>query len=179
MSNGVSEHPRSNERPFLQTMPGILAGIAAIITALGALVAVFVSRDDGPSLAAETVTTIASPSGGEGSVVRANISWKAQGPRSLELNGPAREVWAHFRFGVLPAPGRRLTVVWRDPDGKSTSPVEKPRAETIDAVFVSKRPLVKGRWHVYLRVGDQIVYDLPFRISGSSRSDDPIQGADG
>jgi hypothetical protein len=173
LSDRSPEQPRSGERPFLQTLPGILAGI----TALGALVAVFIARDDGgSSSSSQTVTAEAAtlPVTDSGSVSAANISWKQTGPRSLEVTGPAKQVWAHFKLSALPAPGRQLTVVWKSPDGASSDPVEKPRAAVVVAGFANKHPLMKGRWHAYLRADDQVIYDLPFTVSGSSDEDRPI-----
>jgi hypothetical protein len=101
----------------------VLASVAAVVTAVGALWGVVATRDDGePDAAAAASSTPGLPAGdlpvqGSGDVGAAHVAISKDGPPTASIAGAPRAVWASFTFDAPPEPGRRITVRWVGPRG--------------------------------------------------------------
>ena len=101
----------------------------------------------------------------EGVVVRAWASTTIAGPPLATLP-PTSDAFAHFRFAVLPRPGRTLVTRWFWRGDLQGLPRRKQRSVLVIArVFVEEASLPKGRYTCVLRAGGVVVKRVTFRIA--------------
>lgn len=154
---------------FITTLPGILAGLAALLTAVGTVIGVLwgtgaingkkASGQTSASTRSVVVTLPYRPR--EGLVSEGHISASRTGPATLTLSGRPRTLWASFTLALLPT-SDTVWVVWRDPKGKIAARIEKRAARKVVS-FISAAPgsrLHTGVWHAQLLAGNLVIKDL-------------------
>jgi hypothetical protein len=101
-----------------------------------------------------------------GIVARSYTSGLRHGPAVTRLTGTS-ELWAHFKFGTLPAKGQKITTQWTLPGGKQLAANSRPRTQLVEAQVkdLSGKPLPTGRWHCTIKVGGIVVATVNVRLS--------------
>jgi hypothetical protein len=171
-----------SQRAYIRTLPAVLTGVAAVVTAVATLAGVLMARDGGNSAGTVAATEVhladVEIEPAEGVVGDAYVAGARDGPRTLTLHGPVRQLWAFFRFTTLPERGRAVSVRWRTPGGKLGPPIAKERVGRIVAHVQDREPLARGVWHALLYVDDVVVKDVRVEVAGSPSLGGPTYGAD-
>jgi hypothetical protein len=99
-----------------------------------------------------TTFTLAIPS--TGIVTQSLASQRRNGPAATTFDATS-ELWARFRFGILPRAGAHITTQWTGPGGQVLAPRIRPRITIVEAELaeLSGKSLPSGIWRCVLRVG--------------------------
>jgi hypothetical protein len=172
-AQAASQRSTIERRPsgdrFLSTLPGILTGLAGLLTAVGTIIGVLYGTHaiGGASAKTQHGLTVTYPyRPAEGVATRAVIATRKNGPAVLTVPEPVKQLWVTFTLAVQPA-SRLVTVSWYRPNG-SIDRLQKPAGGSVTSFVSSARPLAPGRWHAVLSANGLVIKDVAIRITRAS-----------
>src|SRR5262245_19912261 len=161
---------------FVSTLPGILAGLAALVTAAGTVVGVLWGTgalQGGGSVAQRHGVVITLPSRPpEGLAINGQLSVAKRGIPELRVAGNVRRLWATFTLAILPRSGK-VTVLWFAPSRKLVGRVDTPASKSVVTALEStpQEPLETGTWHAQLVSAGLVIKDARLTIGSQARTD--------
>lgn len=104
------------------------------------------------------------PAPREGVVDRAYTSLTKNGPATVTVAGPRRQLWAHFHFLVPPRSGR-LTASWYTPSFTWVGTVNRAYRADFETFVRAPTGLQRGRWWCVLKSSGRVVKRVRVRIT--------------
>ena len=165
--------PRDRREGFITTLPGILTGVAALLTAAGTVVGVLwgtgaVGSKAAASARPDAIVVTLPYRPRDGLATDGHIATSQKGPPTLSAVGDVRTLWATFRLAVLPLSGE-VGVKWLSPDGKVLVAVNKEPAPKVVS-YLSAEPgktLEAGKWVAELVVGETILRSSSIKVANT------------
>ena len=99
-----------------------------------------------------------------GIVSRSSISASSGGPSRARVPRGTTKLFARFEFAVRPAPGQRLTAVWRAPSRIVRQREKLGVGKTVRSAIVDEAGLAAGRWMCTLEAGRTVLAIASVRV---------------
>jgi hypothetical protein len=165
--------PQDRREHFITTLPGILAGAAALLTAAGTVAGVLwgtgaVGNKGATNTRASGIVVTLPYRPREGLATDGHIATSQNGPATLSAIGQVRTLWATFRLALLPSSGH-VAVQWLSPSGRVLVAVNKEPTPKVVSYLSATRgtTLESGKWVAELVVGGTILRSSSINVASS------------
>ena len=166
---------RRGGREFWSSAPGLLTGLAAVITAAGTLAGVFYATDKGggggggvssASAASESLGVVVTypTRPPEGVVTSARISLAKDGAAVSIVQDRPQRLWVYYTLAVPPNGGQQLSIAWIDPRGRVVGTLGKPTSAVVWGSYGPGHRIAPGIWRSELTSGGLIIKEVELRV---------------